>query len=330
MKALLPVLALLCACRGEPTDTSGRDSEAPFVETLDPDDQHVLLSALPPEDVEGHSLWELGMDFTERWSHDVVNGGAMGAWRADAGHTVYGRSGFPPHYNSSVDLIDSSGNLLWSHDDMFLMGLGFTHGVVITPEGDFIALDTSAGRIVAFDDTGSALWVLTSDAGSPNGIHLAARDDGRVLLAVTNIARVEGERADKLTLFQLTSRTEVPTEIWSFPMESDGDGTWPHGPHFQPDGTILGCLSAAGQIVGLDEAGQELWRIPAIDGPARLTFPRDAVFLPDGTLLVVDGEEELLRVFDPFGAFQVVAAVHIPGIFNARLLDCASGACLGL
>jgi hypothetical protein len=117
---------------------------------------------------------------------------------------------------------------------------------------------------------------------------------------------------------------EGPQFVWAWAPE-DAEGSWPHGPGVLDDGTITVALSARGQVVGLRDGAQD-WRVPEL--PGAVAFPRDAAFLPDGTLLLADGATELVRVADPFGAFEVVDAVAAPGIYCIDVVDCAEGGCL--
>ena len=72
--------------------------------------------------------------------------------------------------------------------------------------------------------------------------------------------------------------------------------------------------------------GEEVWRIP--EEPGAMAFARDAVFLPDGSLVVADAAAEVLRVADPFGSFTVVDSRRAPGVYCVEALDCATEACL--
>ena len=61
-------------------------------------------------------------------------------------------------------------------------------------------------------------------------------------------------------------------------------------------------------------------------------FPRDAVFLSDGTLVVADAAAEVVRVADPHGEATVVGATQTPGVFGVSRVVCGDGEgvpCLG-
>jgi outer membrane protein assembly factor BamB len=336
--ALLLLLPLLAAC-GRDLEESATPSDTgtlpPFEETLDLEAWHLLFTALPSYRTQSHALLETNLAMEERWVHDVDEGGAMGAWRFDDGSTVFGESHFPPNFASAATAIDAQGETLWRHTEIFLLSIGFTHGVVPTPEGDFIALDSIGSRIVSFDVAGTLLWTLDStDSAMPNGITVRTNDEGRTLLGVAERRKTNmDEIADRLILYELQGREVPPRERWRVQLRTeDGRGLIPHGAHFQEDGTLLVCESAGGQVLAFDEEGDALWRLPGADALVRFAFPRDALFLPDGSLVVVDGEDEAFRIWDPFGAFEIVSAIKIPGVFSVHLVPCGEGGahpCLG-
>ncbi len=310
---------------------TGEPDEDVFVETLSPDSVHILTTNQVSSPQDGHAITEFSADLSESWSLDLSEAGAMGAWRFDNGDTVYVKSYLPPDFRSMVEYLDSTGELLWSYGSLFLFGLGFSHGVVATPAGDFITVDSTAGLLLSFDADGQVLWSMPSgegdELGTPNGLSLHEGSDGQVLLAVSMLLRSGVDGSDQLVLYRLGSqRTDPPEELWRVALVSDQeDGrTWPHGPHFQDDGSLLICLSALGSVMAVDLTdGTELWSIPGDSGGTQLAFPRDATFLPDGTLLVADAGTELLRIWDPFDTFQVVSAIEVPSIFSATTVICS-------
>jgi len=316
------------------SDTNGGDTDtAPFVweDTLDPDAVHLLVGSTPGEGNDGHPLEELAADFSPRWALDFGDtSGTAGAIRHPDGSTVYARTWPPPTLTSALEAVDADGARLWSLDSFFAP-TSFVHGVVETPDGDFLVADTTQARVVAVDATGAELWELSwAESGAahwPNGIALATGDDGVTRLAVTLLYEGGDDTSDHVELWRLGARGDVPTREWSWPPEGvDATQTWTHGPQILADGTVTAALAGRGQVVGIRD-GAVAWTIPP--EPGALGFPRDAVFLPDGSLLLADAASELLRVADPFGAFVVVAARSTPGIYSVGVLDCATDVCLG-
>jgi outer membrane protein assembly factor BamB len=333
---LLLGLAACDSSAGDTTrDTGVPDTRPAFVDSLDPDGEHILVSSLIYLD--GHALEELRPDLTSTWSYDLPpESGAQGAVRLEDGSTVFARTLAPPLFSSSFDLIDATGAIVWSYDD--LAAVGFFHGVQPTPAGDFVGLDTVSGAVISFDAAGTLLWSMgVSDAGAdyhPNGISLFDYGDGDVRIAVSMLERTGNGDPDYLAVYTLGARDEVPTRVWRVPVAGfGGDGAWPHGPRLQADGSVTVCHSANGQVVGYDGvAGDELWRVPATGAPPLLAFPRDALFLSDGTLVVADAGAEVVRVDDAFGDPRVVAATQAPGVFGLSPIACGAGGgipCLG-
>lgn len=328
------LVSLLLACNRQNSGESA-DSAPPFDDPLDPDAEHILAASVILSS--GHALAELRPDLSAVWTHDLELGsGAQGAARLADGSTVYSHVQAPPVYDSAIELIDASGALRWSYDELFL--LGFSHGVAATPAGDFVTLDTIGGKILSFDTSGAELWSLrvSDETGAyrPNGLSLREGEDGVVHVAVTLLEATDSGEADALALYTLGERTELPTLAWRVPVATrSGDGAWPHGPRLREDGTLMACHSANGQVVGYDLAsGAELWRLPEDEAAPRFAFPRDALFLSDGSLVVADAGSELVRVSDPFDAFEVVAAATTPGIFGISPVICGEGGglpCLG-
>lgn len=331
-------LATSACASGDGSDSAGDSAGqaarayelAPYEDPVDPEAEHLLATALAT--VEAPVLHELTPDLQTAWSWAGNGAGAMGAWREEDGQTTYSRVGLPPAWTSSIEQIDAEGQVIWGLDDLFVAGIGFSHGVVRTPSGRYIALDTAAGELVAFDEDGTVAW--TTPAGtpdepvSPNGIALRVDPDdpeGPVHLAVSTLGRLDDSGTHGLVRFLLPDPDEPPEEVFRVLLaEQAGETTWPHGPRFQDDGTLTVCHSAAGQVVAFDEVGAEAWRMPEEPG-SLFAFPRDAVFLSDGSLVVADAGQELIRVADPLGEPQVVAAVALPGVFSVGRVDCGEG-----
>lgn len=328
------MLVTLLACKpdGEwPVDDTG--PAPPFVETLEPDATHFVVSSSPVPGDPGHPLAEFAQDLSLRWFHDPEgDDGVAGATRFVNGDTVYVRSPLPPGFGSTVERVDAAGGLLWSNADI-LDGLSFAHGLVYHPDGYYIAVDTSGFRIVAFEEDGTNLWTAsltdTDGAWLPNGIDLRV-DEDVVRIAVSSLSVSGAQNADRVAVYRLGSRDELPELEWQFEGEpGEAERLWPHGPQFLTSDRVLVNLAARGQIA-IVEGGELAPGYPA--RPGVLAYPRDTLVLDDGTWLVADAATELLRIYDPFGRFEVVAAVAVPGVFGIDRLDCAAGGglpCLG-
>lgn len=323
-------LTLLTACQPEASGIdSGSEPEAPpFVETLDPDVVHVLATSTPAPGDPGHALTELSVTLDVQWSVDLLPGeGTAGAVRYDEGDTVYVRSALPPNFVSALERVDAAGALIWSQDAFFTGALSFAHGVVRTPEGDFVIADPIVSRVFAVSEAGEELWNLPfrGDAGMwhPNGLDLRTDADGVTRIVVSELVAPDGRTPERVEVYRLGGRTDTPTLDWTF---EGGVGTaerlWPHGPRFMDDGSVLISYAALGQIAHLVD-GVEQVRVP--EEPGVLAFPRDAVVLPDGSWLVADAAEEVLRVHDPLGRFEIVDAAFVPGVFGLVPVTCGEG-----
>ena len=306
-----------------------------FVDTLDPDGLHVLVSS----DIflDGAALVELRPDLSPSWVGELEpESGALGAVRLADGDTVFPHVQSPPAYVSAFERMGPDGELRWSLSDLTL--IGFSHGVQVTRDGTYIGLDTVSGRIIAFDEAGALLWSVDVDvegvSHNPNGLSVLDDGAGPVLIATTLLERSGSGLPDLLALWEAPDAQSPPVLRWRVEVaDRTGDGAWPHGPRLAPDGTLTACHSANGQIVGYDPVdGTELWRLPETGEEARFAFPRDALFLEDGSLLVADAAAELIRIADPFGASQVVGAVALPGLFGLTPIPCGPDGglpCLG-
>lgn len=302
------------------------DSGTPWVDPLDPDDVHILVGSTPGEGSGWGALEELGADFSDRWTLAFDDdAGTAGAIRHPDGSTTYARTWPPPALGSAIETVDAQGALLDSVNSFFAR-VSFVHGLVETPAGDWVIADTLAGRVISVDTAGTVLWELTWSGIWPNGVAITTDDEGVTRIVVTFLYQSGSDTTDRIDVWRLGGRTEEPTREWTWPADGDdATGTWPHGPHFLPDGTVTAMLAGRGQLIGLRE-GEEVWRIP--EEPGAMAFARDAVFLPDGSLVVADAAAEVLRVADPFGSFTVVDSRRAPGVYCVEALDCATEACL--
>jgi hypothetical protein len=318
---VIPLLALAACAGGESADTGA----PPFVETLDPDALHILASGTQAPNDPGHALTELSVALDVTWSIDLDPGeGTAGAVRYPEGDTVYVRSGLPPDFVSALDRVDATGALVWSQDAFFSGDFSFAHGVVRTPDGDFVIPDPVVSRVLCASEAGDLLWEMSfrGDDGlrAPNGIDLRTDADGVTRIVVSELVAPDSDTSERVEVYRLGERDQPPTLEWRF---EAGTGAaqrlWPHGPRFLDDGSVLINYAALGQVAHLVD-GEEDWRAP--DEPGPLAFPRDTLVLPDGTWLVADAAEEVLRVYDPRGRFEVVDAVRVPGVFGLAPVTC--------
>ena len=331
-------LLVVLACSSYLTDSAPysatSDTAAPFVETLEPDELHILTVGSPAAGDPGHPVAELSASLEVRWSLDFDNSdGAAGAVRDLGGETTYVRSSLPPLCNSALERVGPDGTLLWSRTAFFSGNLSFAHGLVRTPEGDYVIADTILSRLFAVSEEGVVLWDFSFGQDAvrlPNGLDIQTGDDGITRIVVSELGSSITEDPDRVEVYRLGGRTDVPTIEWTFTGQSGADERlWPHGPRFLEDGSVMVNYAARGQIAHLN-GGVEDWRVP--ETPGILAFPRDTVVLPDGTWLVADAGEEVLRVYDPFGSFQIVQAAYVPGVFSIQAVVCGDGGglpCLG-
>ncbi|MDP2309386.1 MAG: hypothetical protein Q8P18_25420 [Pseudomonadota bacterium] len=319
---------LACESEDVAVDDSGHDTAPAFVETLDPDQLHILAASSPALGDPGHPLAELSLDLEVRWSVDFDNGdGTAGAVRFDNGETVYVRTALPPNFFSSLERVAADGTLLWTQHAFFSDNLSFAHGLVRTPDGDYLIADTILSRVLSVSEEGVVQWELSfRDEGGarlPNGIDLQTDSSGVTRIVVSQLVPGSAARSDQIEVYRLGGRTELPTLEWSFVGGSGPtERLWPHGPRFMEDGTVMVSYAARGQIGHLVE-GVEEWRVPEV--PGVLAFPRDTVVLPDGSWLVADAAEEVLRVHDPLGRFEIVGAAYVPGVFGLTSVTCGEG-----
>ncbi len=291
------------------------------LDLVDPASLHLLVSSTP-DTPEGPALEELDGDFEPIFALGFGDGsGGAGAFRREDGTTVYARTWPPPELGSAVEAIDAEGNLLWSLTEMF-SSLSFIHGVESGPDDSLVVADTSSGHVLAFDLEGNKLWSIDFVDGEtihwPNGIDVATGSDGVTRLAVSLLLQV-GSGSDYVDVYVLDETPELERR------HEVGDAAWPHGPHLDGERLVV-SLSARGQVVAL-EGDEELWRVP--ETPGALAFPRDAVFLPDGTMVVADAASELLRVYNPLDGFDDISGRATPGVFSVDLVDCAELPCMG-
>ncbi len=321
------IVALLAACDsdGKPPADSTAGADAPFVETLTANSLHILASSTPVPGDPGHSITEYSAALDPGWTLDLSGeDGTSGTVRQANGNTVFVSCALPPDYSSTLAEVDPAGNLLWSEDDFFAGEFAFAHGLAMTPAGDFLIVDTVMARILAVDPQGELIWELslTTDGGSrlPNGLALTTDADGVSRIAVTELAHADPQACDRVQVFRLGSRTEVPTVEWTYTAEPGSAGRlWPHGPRFLADGSLLVSFAALGQIAHFVD-GAPVTVVPPVAG--MLAYPRDVLVLPDGTWLIADGGAELLRIYDPYGRFELVDMVPAPGIFGLAAVVC--------
>ncbi len=320
-----PVTWLLLGCAGGPDSAdTGVEPVEPWVETLAPDAFHVLVGSTPGEGTGAAALEELAVDNSLRFSLSFDDdAGTAGAIRNADGSTTYAKTWPPQALGSAIEAVNAAGELLWS-DDSYFSSFSFVHGLELGPQGEFIVADTTAGTVFAVTPEGEPLWSLNWQAGGvihwPNGVHVATTTSGETLMAVSLLVQA-GAGDDRVEVY--TIGTAGPEPRWTY---EAGDASWPHGPHVEEDGSVLASLAARGQVIRLVDGALD-WTIPP--EPGVLAFPRDAVFLPDGSLLVADAASDLLRIGNPMSTFEVVGARATSGIYGLDVLDCAEEACLG-
>lgn len=323
------IAVVLFACVPGGAEDPGPDQPAPpFVDSLNRHAVHILATATPAPGDPGHALTELSGTLDTQWSLDLGPGeGTAGAVRYPDGDTVYVRSGLPPAFVSALERVGPEGTLIWSQDSFFTGPVSFAHGVVVTPAGDFVIPDPLVNRVFAVSEAGDLLWDMSfqQEGGGwlPNGIDLQTDADGITRIALTELTEPWSPAAERVEVYRLGGRTDLPTLEWSFSAGSrPEDRLWPHGPRFLDDGSVMVSFGATGQIARLVD-GAEDWRVPK--EPGTLAFPRDVVVLPDGTWLVADAAAEVLRVYDPLGRFEIVGAASVPGVFSFAPVVCGEG-----
>ncbi len=324
----LPLLvSLLLACQdGTATLDSELDSE------LDSDSGqvsgptwHVLLTADGLLSEENPPVVEVDADMNRVWERDfdgLEGRGAQGIDRDPTGRTVYTRV-LGNTSGGWVDLVEPDGTLVWSWEGESAGGLSFPHGVAFTPAGDLVIADTSANRLISVGLDGELLWEEPLPDTSPNGLDLWTDPEGVTHLAVTgrHALRLDLEDQEVLNRYRLRGRTETPELTWSLERPGeDGQLESPHGPSFLEDGSLLYCARTRHQIVAVSAEGEETWRNEVDEGV--LLRPQDVAWV-EGAMLVADSQlGQLLRIEDPFGAFEVTEAVAMDGIFGVSVVWC--------
>jgi hypothetical protein len=312
----------------EPTHSA--DSASPVAHRW-----HALLTADGLLSKQHPPLVEVDSDLERVWTQDFQGEhgrGAQGIDRAADGRTVYTRIGGDVS-TGWVDLLAADGSLAWTWDGASVGGLSFPHAVVFTPAGDLIVADTAASRLLSVDLDGQLLWEEPIPTAAPNGLDLRVDAAGEAHLLITGIRSLAGDPAETEELvsrYVLGERTASPELLWTQVVSVGPDaGDSPHGPALLEDGTALYCARGRSQIVQLDAAGEEIWRS---GDSTMLSQPKDVVQV-DGAWLVVDtGAHALLRIEDPFGAFEQTASASLDGVFGVSLVWCGDGGglpCLG-
>ncbi len=339
---LLPLLALLGACsdefssfgtvQGDDDSLATDDDSTKDEPVLGPhDDWHLLISSDGWNGPPPFALTELDSSGSAVWTVDFEgNSVAEGLLRKDNGHTLITRVDFTSH-DAWVEELDALGGVVWSTDGEALGGLHYTHDMVETAAGDLILADTEIQRIIAASLPDTLLWTLDSlkpdgkSLLSPNGLSLRSNEDGSEDLLLSGRGNFLADNpGDGVMAFRLGEREEEPSFLWQFPEAPDLSLlATPHGPRWISGGGAFVCSSTQGHIVGLDDEGQEVFRLPPKARWGVLDEPRDALFLPDGRLLVANsGSGEILWVEDPWGAFTISSRAAVPGPFRLQLLTC--------
>lgn len=296
---------------------------------------HLLISGqMVLADEAAHGVYEVDEEWEPTWIAPIPTGsGGFGAARAENRETVTAWTSIGSTMDAGLSRFDAIGQSLSQFDTGPIAELAFPHGVAVLEGGEFIVGDGWTGEILRSDAEGNIVWrIFTPTFGLgqvPSGLRVF-QVGGRPLLVATLLGEGpldEGGRFDQVVAWWIDG--ESPELAWAFPPERDPDVLlWVHGPQQLADGSILVSSSGLGQIVRLDPWGNEVGRVPPMGDPFRFAFPRDAVMLPDGDLLVLDATE-VLRVRDPFGAYEVELIDELFFGYSLDLLDCGAGECIG-
>ncbi len=260
-------------------------------------------------DFDAPAALELDLDGDVVWSlTPEADAGAFGARRLDDGQTLIAWTRLPPDTAAGLVIADDEGTESWRYDEKLGGPLVFPHGVDVLGDGSVVVADTYRGDVLAIDTAGSLRWelsVLSSrHAGAPSGMS-RGEYEGKEYIFVTQLDNLDGTVPNDTLTAYLVEGDDEPRELWVWPPERSPEvSLWIHGPRLLDDGTVLGSMAGHGQVVRLDLDGNEIERFPPSEHESRLAFPRDAAFLPDGRLVVLDATEVLL-VTDPSGAFEV-------------------------
>lgn len=307
---------LLLACTQQPKVT-----ELP--------ENHLLFTSQGPYKDDGYpGVWETREDFSEVWSLDLPGEqGAFGAVRIGE-DTLITRTEQPPDPNTALERVARDGTVVWAYNTDEAGLLVLPHGVGQTPWNQYLVADVFTFRIMAVGADGKVDWVeyTTEQHGAPSGLEVGMVDGKPMLLAT-----LLDESPDTITtndqVYAWWLKEDGLELAWKWPETIDASvASWLRGAHFQHDGSLLVNAAGLGNIVELDpRTGRELRRIPEDDRPL-LVFPRDAVLLPDGDMIVVDAAE-LLRIRDPFGAFEIVDSAPAPLTYSVELINCEEEVC---
>ncbi len=295
------MILMLLGCPVEP-DTGAA--------SLSPAEPRLLISGqMNLSDFDAPAALELDLEGNVVWSlTPEADAGAFGARRLDDGQTLIAWTRLPPDTAAGLVIADEEGATQWRYDENLGGPLVFPHGVDLLGDGTVVVADTYRGDVLAIDTAGSLRWdlsVLSSrHSGAPSGMS-RGEYDGTEYIFVTQLDNLDGTVPNDTLTAYLVEGDDEPRELWVWPPERSPEmSLWIHGPRLLDDGTVLGSMAGHGQVVRLDLEGNEIERFPPDDHESRLAFPRDAAFLPDGRLVVLDATEVLL-VTDPGGAFEV-------------------------
>ena len=327
---------LFVACAGNEPDEGddsglGEDASVPGETT----GHHLLVSGqmvLANEDALG--AYEMDDDGTVTWSAPLATGtGGFGAVRTEGKETLIAWTKMGENLSSGLLRLDGEGNTLRRYDGGDTAAPSFPHGVGALAGGNIVVGDGWNGDIICIDQDGNLVWRMsTPEFGYgqvPSGLRVFLVEE-RPLLVATLLGEgglESGERFDQTLAWWIDGAE--PQFAWAFPPEPDSSlSLWVHGPQQTADGTLLISSAGLGQVIHLDINGVEIERVPPTADPYRFAFPRDAVQLPGGDLLVLDATE-LLAVHDPFGDYSVEPVGELLFGYSLDLLDCSAGACIG-
>lgn len=204
---------------------------------------------------------------------------------------------------SKVLIINREGTVEWIFDQ----GLRFAHSAIMLSNGNVLIPDTNNDRLLEVDPDQRVVWNSESwGDGSgrlPDGSHLNYPNyiqelaDGHFLVSDRLNSRViEIDRAG--------------TIYWQFTGASKQ-----HAPKYIGDSRYLIADSDGNRIIEVDQTGAILWSYSA-----GLSWPRDAVKLPDDNILITDSRNNRLLVVTPEGTVANEIKGHFSAPYQADLL----------
>ncbi len=307
------------------------DSAASSPLTVDPkggedDEWHILVSSDYGAD---NALEEWDPDWNVTWYVPADPFTTEGFYRYPDGRTVITQLGLP--FNE-YDIIEftAEGEVTWNFDEAYGGGLMHPHGVEVTSQGHFLIADTDHNRVFEFNRDQEMYWSLGElpdgkEIRGPNGMDLLEIEgETRMVLTGRSFTKPIEAGFQFLMMYRYLGETDPPELLWIWPDSLRLDLlSIPHGPHLTEDGGATVCSSEHGEVIKVDRDGNEEWRLPPKGSAVTLDHPRDAIFLPNGNLLVADTwADRIIEVEDPFGAFTIVRERVLEGSFKLEVVEC--------